>query len=391
MAEVKRTALQIETLHLVAAGKVENAKHGYGAWRIRGANASTVGRLRSLGLLRWSDGWGGIAELTDAGRTALREDAMTGYCKCGRPAVTTGGTCGRWECFQPVQPTTGDLDLRVPRDGFYLIEVDENGRRSLAGDRPLRVVPPGSRFIVMEYRAGAWVQSDAERLKHWRDRAEAAEEVLSHADIAVEAAEAKAEALAERLKAANDAADLIAIEREAWKAKAEALERERDALRLQAECWAMEAKGHKASLHEAYQAVTGATGEPGNWNGARPIIEAITELRASLSTSEGKLEKIVSLTGGLLAAAKRLVEIADRIQPGAGDQDIHEILALLDDGSDDAIAAITTWEEALSTLSDTKGSVEEEEEKKGGLPELPCGDPQEDCHDTQHYDEGRKP
>jgi hypothetical protein len=46
---------------------------------------------------------------------------------------------------------------------------------------------------------------------------------------------------------------------------------ERDACRQQAEQWKMEAMGHKSSLHEAYQVLTDATGEPGNWNGARPF------------------------------------------------------------------------------------------------------------------------
>ena len=54
------------------------------------------------------------------------------------------------------------------------------------------------------------------------------------------------------------------------------------ALKLQAETWCMEARAHKSSLHEAYQHITGAKGEPGNWNGARPIIEAFTALKEAL-------------------------------------------------------------------------------------------------------------
>lgn len=44
-----------------------------------------------------------------------------------------------------------------------------------------------------------------------------------------------------------------------------------DALLRQAEQWKGEALAHKSSLHEAYQVLTGATGEPANWNGARPF------------------------------------------------------------------------------------------------------------------------
>lgn len=42
-----------------------------------------------------------------------------------------------------------------------------------------------------------------------------------------------------------------------------------ETLKTQASCHAMEARGANATIHEAYQAVTGAKGEPGNWNGAR--------------------------------------------------------------------------------------------------------------------------
>jgi hypothetical protein len=60
---------------------------------------------------------------------------------------------------------------------------------------------------------------------------------------------------------------------------AQALQRAQDAerlvdrLRLEAQTHAGEARCHKATVHEAYQAVTGATGEPGNWHGAGPIKE----------------------------------------------------------------------------------------------------------------------
>lgn len=44
---------------------------------------------------------------------------------------------------------------------------------------------------------------------------------------------------------------------------------------LQAQCWKMEARCHQSSLHRAYQAATGAKGEPGDWNGARPLLAAL--------------------------------------------------------------------------------------------------------------------
>lgn len=44
---------------------------------------------------------------------------------------------------------------------------------------------------------------------------------------------------------------------------------------MQAQGWKMEAMGANHSLHKAYQAITGSTGEPGNWNGAKPIIDFV--------------------------------------------------------------------------------------------------------------------
>lgn len=67
----KLTTLQIETLRAVEAGKVSQQNSGYGAWRIHGANPSVVGRLTSLGLVKWTKLIGGEAELTDAGSAAL--------------------------------------------------------------------------------------------------------------------------------------------------------------------------------------------------------------------------------------------------------------------------------------------------------------------------------
>jgi hypothetical protein len=44
-----------------------------------------------------------------------------------------------------------------------------------------------------------------------------------------------------------------------------------DALEREAVFWKGEALAHKSSLCEAYQLLTGATGEPATWNGARPF------------------------------------------------------------------------------------------------------------------------
>ena len=50
-------------------------------------------------------------------------------------------------------------------------------------------------------------------------------------------------------------------------------------LRMEAEAHAQESRTMRAIVHEIYQHVTGATGEPADWNGARPVIEEIDRLR----------------------------------------------------------------------------------------------------------------
>ena len=65
------TPMQLEALQAVAQGLVIERNCGSAAFRISGANPSVVGRLRSLGLIRWTKSIGGDAELTDAGWVAL--------------------------------------------------------------------------------------------------------------------------------------------------------------------------------------------------------------------------------------------------------------------------------------------------------------------------------
>ena len=73
---MKLTAMQISTLRLIRDGAVSEVRHGYGAWRIHGANPSTVGRLRSLGFCeKKRSGTDGDYQfrLTEAGTSILSE------------------------------------------------------------------------------------------------------------------------------------------------------------------------------------------------------------------------------------------------------------------------------------------------------------------------------
>jgi hypothetical protein len=49
------------------------------------------------------------------------------------------------------------------------------------------------------------------------------------------------------------------------------MEREREHLLQQAQIQAQEMRTQRAIVRDCYQAATGATGEPGDWNGAEPI------------------------------------------------------------------------------------------------------------------------
>lgn len=75
----------------------------------------------------------------------------------------------------------------------------------------------------------------------------------------------------------------VTAERDSWRRVAERCETE-------AQQWKGEALAHKSSLHEAYQVLTGATGEPGNWNGAQPVREYVEAAEARISSLTEALE-----------------------------------------------------------------------------------------------------
>ena len=61
-----------------------------------------------------------------------------------------------------------------------------------------------------------------------------------------------------------------------------------EACKLQAQIWKQEARCANHTLGEIYQIATGAKGEPGNWNGSKPIRALIDErdaLRKALETA----------------------------------------------------------------------------------------------------------
>lgn len=66
---------------------------------------------------------------------------------------------------------------------------------------------------------------------------------------------------------------------EAEKKRADEAEALAERLKREAAQHAQEARTANATIAEAYQAVTGGAGEPGNWHGAEPIVAEITRLR----------------------------------------------------------------------------------------------------------------
>lgn len=61
-------------------------------------------------------------------------------------------------------------------------------------------------------------------------------------------------------------------------------------LKLEAQAHAGEARTANATIGEIYQAISGATGEPGNWNGAEPVRAYVAAKDATIARLRGALE-----------------------------------------------------------------------------------------------------
>ncbi|WP_158809622.1 hypothetical protein [Beijerinckia sp. L45] len=85
-----------------------------------------------------------------------------------------------------------------------------------------------------------------------------------------------------------------------------------DRLIREAQFWSGEARAHKGTVHEAYQAVSGATGEPGNWNGAVPIVNALRDLRDRADKAEVALAEV-----------KATILATSFFRPGVFEQDLR--------------------------------------------------------------------
>lgn len=84
-------------------------------------------------------------------------------------------------------------------------------------------------------------------------------------------------------------------ELERLRAQVAELEDQKEAVIQQAQIWRQEARTMRNIVAECYQAVTGSAGEPGDWNGAKPVREAISELKGGRDKIESALKKMISM------------------------------------------------------------------------------------------------
>jgi hypothetical protein len=96
---------------------------------------------------------------------------------------------------------------------------------------------------------------------------------------------------------------------EAEKKRADDAEALAERLKREAVQHAQEARTANATIAEAYQAVTGGAGEPGNWHGAEPIIAEITRLHSEIERYREALKLAAEmLTKASLCDDERLDE-----------------------------------------------------------------------------------
>lgn len=98
-----------------------------------------------------------------------------------------------------------------------------------------------------------------------------------------------------------------------------------ETLHMQAEAHAQEARTANATIREAYQAVTGSTGEPGSWNGARPIRDELDRLRAENEA----LRRVVTDALTVLKFAFNRIHVLPRSRDTELANDIDKVLGRL--------------------------------------------------------------
>jgi hypothetical protein len=110
----------------------------------------------------------------------------------------------------------------------------------------------------------------------------------------------------ERLHAERDAQAKRLAELEAENEK---LSEQKAQLIIQAQSHKIEARAQRATVHEVNQAVSGATGEKGDWNGAVPVRDRIAELTERAEKAEAKVKEQAKCIAELEARFNRLTDV----------------------------------------------------------------------------------
>lgn len=112
---------------------------------------------------------------------------------------------------------------------------------------------------------------------------------------------------------------------EELKQRAERAEALCDRLKLEAQSHAQEARTANATIAEIYQLCTGATGEPGNWNGAEPV----RALAARLAAAEMEIADRDARWTSDLAKASREINRATEADHARLRREISDLTARL--------------------------------------------------------------
>lgn len=165
----------------------------------------------------------------------------------------------------------------------------------------------------------------------------------------------------------DDVAKALTAEAATLRAEVERLTNERDNLKLQARCHAQEARTANATIYESYQAITGARGEPGNWNGAEPVRALVAErdaLRSQLeSMREAEREACAQVAEAHKGAAAKKRRTRPNIVKFASDEAKVEIFAE-ERGEDIAAEIIARNIRARAALSETEALTTAESDPK---------------------------
>lgn len=123
---------------------------------------------------------------------------------------------------------------------------------------------------------------------------------------------------------------------EKWNRRTPSIPQETRSAEL-AERLKQEARNHSSEVDtlngiigEIYQAVTGKTGEPGNWNGARPIVEALEKRDALVRELVGALHRS---NYELLCCAVQLKELKQNVERNGS------VMKAIDGGNETLAAA----------------------------------------------------